>query len=204
MNRVSFGQLLTGTQDPPKSLAMFGKSEKLERIKALESSVNALTRDLDTNHNRVDQLGADLGNSLLAIKQLEFTMTHKASKKDVETEKTERYAALFDLRKTTRTHGEIISKLRESQQGIQENQQTILTSSLYQMEAIHWLKDAVRALRDGHPLPLLPHEATREEKHHVMPARRVPDKVQKVRIPNTQENRVVLYRHPPPANEPDE
>lgn len=173
MNRAPFDQLvLSGMRDPSKSLALFGSSEKMERIKKLETTVGLMAHELQVYNARLDEIGANQGDDLLDIRKLKMEMV---SKQDLNKERIARLASVFDLEKALNKH----------KTAILDKTQALSTASLYLMSQVEWLNEAVRALHAQQPLPPTPHEVKQS----------FPTRKQSAR------DRVVMFNPPPDEEE---
>lgn len=183
MNRAPFDQLvLSGMRDPSKSLALFGSSEKLDRIKKLESTVGLMAHELQVYNARLDEIGANQMEDLLDIRKLKMEMV---SKQDLKKEQTARFASVFDLDKALNKHRTAIDNLHRSNNAILDKTQALSTASLHLMSQVEWLNEAVRALHAQQPLPPTPHEVKQS-----FPTRK-----------QSATDRVVMFNPPPDEEE---
>ena len=197
MNRVPFDKLLRGVQDsrdPSSQLGMFGSSEKLKRIEKLEASMSLMAHEMQMYRAKVDEMGGDLGNDGMAINKLKADMQGKASFKDLQQAKQESLnrdlAGMHEIMTKMKRLEAYVSPLPQAMQEMRQRQSVLYQGNAHQMDSIIWLKDAVRALRDNHPLPPYPHEYKQS----------LPDKRSAV-VPYKPENKVVPYTRWPPKRD---
>jgi hypothetical protein len=166
MNRVPFDQLLRGVQDsrdPSGNLGLFGNgSEKLKRIEKLEDKVAVIADEFNLYKGQVQEMGRNVGDDLLAIRELKADMEEKVSYEGLQTVRTQTNINMSVLKhELTNYIARVDQKVMSYPDMMKDmaNKQTIMSHALaHQIESIIWLKDAVRALRDNNPLPPYPHE----------------------------------------------
>lgn len=161
MNRVPFDKLLRGVQDsrdPSSQLGMFGSgNEKLKRIEKLETSMSLMAHEMQVYTAKVDEMGGDLGNDGMAIKQLKTDMEDKATYEGLQ--QVLKLAKIEDSALKHELTGYIARIQREvmpypgRMQEIEAKQSVMLHAITHQMDIIVKLQDSVRELRDNKSYP---------------------------------------------------
>jgi hypothetical protein len=170
---------------------LFGNgSEKLKRIEKLEASVAMMAQEMQVYTAKVDEMGGDLGNDGMAIKQLKEDMYGKVSYEGLQTVRKQTNVNMSVLKhELTNYIARVDQKVMSYPDMMKDmaNKQTIMSHALaHQIDSIIWLKEAVLALRDNNSLPPYPHEYKQS----------LPDKRTAVVPYKAPESRVVPYKAP--------